>query len=65
MRPLSQFPLFRSQDIDEAHQLVARHVKPHRIHVVDHEASLDVDFQGVALDGVALFHVFYGASVQG
>jgi AraC-like DNA-binding protein len=64
MRPLSQFPLFRSQDIDEAHQLVARHVKPHRIHVVDHEASLDVDFQGVALDGVALFHVFYGASVE-
>lgn len=63
MRPLSQFPLFRSQDIDEAHHLVARHVKPHRIQVVDHEASLDVNFSGVALDGVALFHVFYGADV--
>lgn len=64
MRPLSQFPLFRSHNIDEAHQLVAQHVKPHRIQVVDQEDSLDVHFDGVGLDGVALFHVFYGSSVS-
>lgn len=64
MRPLRHFPLFRSSNIDEAQQLIAQHVKPHSIQIAGAESSLNVDFSGLELQGVSLFHVFYGAKVQ-
>ncbi len=64
MQPLSKFPLFRSSNIDEAHKLIAQHVTPHAIHVIDNESDLTVHFDGLNLDGISIFHVFYGAGVH-
>lgn len=64
MRPLNHFPLFKSNNIEEAHQLIARHVKPHAIEVAGPESALNVQFDGLTLGSVSLFHVFYGAKVN-
>lgn len=63
-RPLSRHPLFKSHNIDEAHELVAKHVKPHNIQIAGRESSLDVQFDGLNLGDISLFHVYYGAAVR-
>ncbi|WP_299975111.1 AraC family transcriptional regulator [uncultured Pseudoteredinibacter sp.] len=63
-RPLNRHPLFKSHNIDEAHELVAKHVKPHSIQIAGKESALNVQFDGLNLGDISLFHVYYGAAVR-
>jgi len=62
--PLEQHRLFRSRDIDEAHQKIAKNVSPHRVNVLSNKELLDVNFKGIRLDQMMLVQVYYGAPVE-
>ena len=63
-RPLSGFPLFRAHNLDDAHRLIAKHTRPHRIQIADKEDLLDVHFDGIDRGSVTIIHTYYGSAVN-
>lgn len=62
--PLRQYPMFRSSDLDDAHERIAKNISPHHIHVMGDSDQLDVNFCGVHLEDITLLKVGYGAKVE-
>jgi len=61
--PLSNFPLFKTDCIDDAHRLIDELLPPHKIRVINDDELLDVSFDRIQLSGLSLVHVSYGSSV--
>ncbi|WP_033404394.1 AraC family transcriptional regulator [Hirschia maritima] len=58
-----QNSIFRTSNLDEAHELIARKVSPHNIDVLDHKDKLDIHFRGLTNDSISLLKIGYGAKV--
>jgi len=61
--PLSRFALFRSHDLDQAREEVAKIFCPHRLLPAGASARLDACHHSVDLGGFSLNYVQYGADV--
>lgn len=56
--------LFRTKDLDQAHDFLAKKVSPHRLEVVEDIDSLDVHYRGLVNESISLMRIGYGARVK-
>ncbi|PHR61896.1 MAG: hypothetical protein COA43_01620 [Robiginitomaculum sp.] len=56
--------LFRVNTLDEAHDLIAANVCPHKISILDNLDQLDVDFRGMRHRDLSILNINYGAHVH-
>ncbi len=61
--PLSRYELFRTQDLDEARELVARILSPHRLIAPDRHSAFDVRYQYVSLGDTSIMYAEYGSEI--
>lgn len=61
--PLSQFPIFKSDDIEEAQELIARNFSRHQLKIVSNKSGLNTCYDGVFLNGVGLLYNHCGAEL--
>ncbi|RBM13590.1 AraC family transcriptional regulator [Prauserella sp. PE36] len=62
--PLDRHPLFRSSDVDETRETMARVLCDHRLEVVDTRKPLDARMHSCRLNAVSLNYVHYGTEVE-
>ena len=62
--PLAGHPLFRTRDLDEAREEVARIFCPHRLELVGRDAALDAVHNSARLETVGLNYLSYGGPVR-
>lgn len=63
-RPLQDFEVFRTPDLDEARRQIGRLLAPHRLHPVRRSANFDVRCHAVSLGGASVLYAHYGAAVR-
>ncbi len=56
--------LFRTKDLDQAHDFLAKKVSPHRIEVVEDIDRLDVHYRGLVNESISLMRIGYGTRVK-
>lgn len=56
--------LFRSQELGEARELIAKNISPHQIEVIGEQERLDVLFKGVCNNSISFLKIQYGADVK-
>ena len=62
--PFCDTTLFRTSQLDEAHEQIARLVNPHRITVLSDPGRLNVRFNGIRDQDISFLHIEYGANVD-
>jgi AraC-like DNA-binding protein len=63
MEPLSRYPFLRSADLEEAREVVARELKPHKLQFVGSAQPLDTIVNRVHFQDVQILYIRYGAHV--
>jgi AraC-like DNA-binding protein len=61
--PLDRYPLLRTRHMDEAREVVSRHITPHKLAFLDGPAALSVRINYVGLGKTALVFSRYGARI--
>jgi AraC-like DNA-binding protein len=61
--PLTQFPIFSSQDLDESRETVADIFCPHQIKLNSHTSSFSTQINEATFGNSALVYISYGAAV--
>ncbi len=56
--------LFRVNNLEEANDLIAKHLCPHEIRIQDNEELLDVHFRGLMRQDMQLLNIGYGSHVD-
>ena len=62
--PFGDTTLFRTSQLDEAHEQIARLVNPHRITVLSDPGRLNIRFNGIRDENISFLHIEYGATVD-
>lgn len=61
--PLSKYPIFQSNDIEEAHDLISQNFSPHSLNILSGQKSLTTQYDGLFFNKMALLCGTYGADV--
>jgi AraC-like DNA-binding protein len=64
INPLSQFPIFSSSDIEEAHDLIAQNFSRHSLNIETSQKNWTTQYDGLFLKNTALLCSTYGADVR-
>lgn len=64
VRSAKQSRLFKTNNLDEAHDLIASRISPHKLELWDDESQLDVDYRGICHNTFSILRAGLGASLR-